>query len=336
MALSSLISLTSCNSSNLQKTDPATEAVITSSDCRVIQHRLGTVCIPRQPKRIITLDVPAILDSLVALDIKPVGSAVDHFGNGETWSRERYFPAVLPELVAGIESVGAEGTPSIEKILELQPDLILLANQSEQIYKQLSAIAPTVLIDVWKDNIPARENFRYIAQLVGQEERAEDVLDQYEKRIEDFRKQLGDRLINSEISVISHYGGLFLLSPFYATYFEVFQDIGLLIKPLFLTQENWSPISVEVMERYDADILFIIEDADRSANFISQNPLILSLESVKNGRAYIVNRKIWDFHGPIGMNLFLDELSKYLLEGKQDPYFQRSAITPLIDCPSAA
>jgi len=237
IALSSLISLIGCNSSSLQKTDPPREG-ITSSDCRVIQHRLDTVCIPSKPQRIIALDVPAILDPLPALGIKPVGTAVDHFGSGETWSGGRYFPAVLPELVAGIESVGAEGTPSIEKILELQPDLILLANQSEQVYKQLSAIAPTVLIDVWKDNIPVKENFRYIAQLVGQEEKAEEVLNQYEKRVEDFQEQLGDRLINSEISVISHYGGLFLLSPFYASYFEVFQDIGLPIKPLFLTQKS--------------------------------------------------------------------------------------------------
>jgi iron complex transport system substrate-binding protein len=324
MTLSSLLSLTSCNSSNLQKTDPTTGAIITSSDCQVVEHRLDTVCIPKQPKRIITLDVPTILDALLALDIKPVGTAVDHFGNGQTWSGGRYFPAVLPELVVGIESVGAEGTPSLEKIVELKPDLILISDGSEANYKQLSAIAPTVMIDIYNINPPIKDTFRFIAQLVGQEQKAEAVLQQYQKRVEEFQKRLGNRLTGLEISVVGHYDNLFWTSPIHVSYFEVFRDIGLPIKPLFLTQEKWSTFSVEVIDKYDADILFIVEEVGGSSDFLSQHPLILSLEAVKNGRAYIVDRKIWDFSGPIGMNLFLDDLSKYLLEGKQDPHFQKS------------
>lgn len=323
VALSFLFIITACHNSITQKTNISTVHAGAASEYRVIKHRLGEACIPLKPQRIIALDVPAILDSLLALGIKPVGTAVDHFGNGEHWSGRRYFPALLPELVTGIESVGSEGTPSLEKILKLKPDLILLADQSELAYTQLSKIAPTVLIDVWKDKIPIKENFRYIAQLVGQERKAEEVINHYQKRIEELRKRLGNRLEGLEVYVIGHYGGQFWETPFFSEYFKVFQDIGLSTKPVLLTQPDGSVFSIEVIDKYDADILFIIEDADRSSSFLSKNPLILSLEAVKNKRAYIVNRKVWDFHGPIGMNLFLDDISKYLLEGKQDPYFHR-------------
>ncbi len=251
-----------------------------------------------------------------------MGTAVDHWGNGEEWGGKRYFPALRPELVAGIESVGAEGTPSLERILKLQPDLILLADQAEQAYKQLSAIAPTALVDIWRDKIPIKESCRYIAQLVGQGEKAEEIINQYHERVEEFRKRLGNRIRGLEISVIGHYDSQFVVSPISANYFQVFQDLGLPIKPVFLKQNGWSSISIEAIDKYDGDILFIVEDVRGSSSYLSQNPLISSLKSVRNNQAYIVNRKIWDFYGPIGMNLFLDDLSRYLLEGKQDSYFQ--------------
>ena len=323
MALSSLLSIVGCNSPNFQKTDSIAEVITASSDCQVIQHRLGEACIPFEPQRIIALDVPSILDSLIALDIKPVGTAVDHFGNGEDWSSNRYFPALLPELVEGIESVGSEGTPSLEKILELQPDLILLPDFAEQSYKQLSEIAPTILIDIYNVKASIKETFRYIAQLVNREDKAENVLDQYQKRIESFQNQLDNRLSELEVSAIAHYGGEFYTSPRSAPYMQVFRDIGIPIKPIFLEQKEWTTFSLEVIDQYDADILFIVEDIGGSADFISQNPLILALEAVQNHKAYIVDRRIWDFSGPIGMNLFLDDLSKYLLEGKQDPHFSK-------------
>jgi iron complex transport system substrate-binding protein len=315
MALSFLLIITACHSPVTQQTNNSIKQLGTASECRVIQHRLGKACIPKKPKRIVTLDVPAILDSLLVLGIKPVGSTVDHFGDGNNWSGERYFPALLPELVTGIESVGAEGTPAIEKILALKPDLILIADPSEASYKQLSAIAPTVVIDIYNVEAPTKVTFRFIAQLVGQTQKAEEVLKQYQKRVEEFQKHLGNRLAGLETSVIGHYDNLFWASPIHAPYFQVFNDIGLPIKPVFLNQKKWSTFSIEVIDKYDADILFIIEDAGGSSSFLSQNILIKSLEAVKNKRAYIVNRKIWDFHGMIGANLLLDELYKCLLEG---------------------
>lgn len=324
MVLTSFLSLTSCNRFNFQKPTPTTEATTISSECRVIQHRLGETCIPFEPQRIIALDVPSILDSLIALEIKPVGTAVDHFGDGEDWSGDRYFPALMPELVEGIESVGSEGTPSLERILELKPDLILLPDFAEQSYAQLSKIASTVLVDIYNVKASIKDTLRYIAQLVGREGKAENVLDQYQERIEVFQEQLGDQLSGLEVSAIAHYGGEYYTSPESAPYMQVFRDIGIPIKPIFQGQEEWVTFSLEVIDQYDADILFIVEDAGGSAEFISQLPLVLALEAVKNNNAYIVDRRIWDFSGPIGMNLFLDDLSKYLLEGKKDPYFHKS------------
>lgn len=273
---------------------------------------------------IVTLDAQAILDSLLALGIKPVGTAVDHFGDGEDWSGKRFFPALLPELVEGIESIGTEATPSLEKILLLKPDLILLANQSELAYQQLSKIAPAVLINTWKDKIPVpiKENFRHIAKIMGKEKEGEEVLSQYQERVAEFKNQLGNRLRGLEISVIGYYDNQFYISPHFS-YFQVFRDLDLPIKPIFQKQD-YAAISIEKINDFDADVLFFIADINNPSQLLYQNPLIKSLKAVKNGKAYIADRRSWEFYGPIGMNLFLDDLSKYLLEGKQDPYFKES------------
>ncbi|PIG90720.1 iron-siderophore ABC transporter substrate-binding protein [Gloeocapsopsis sp. IPPAS B-1203] len=317
VALSFLLTTVACYNPATQEPDSSARQLANSSECRIIQHSLGEICIPLQPQRIVALDIPTVLDSLIALDIKPVGRVVDYLGG------ERYFPNLLPDEVAGIETVGREGTPSLEKVLKLKPDLILLVRDGNvQTYEQLSDIAPTAVIDVYRIRDSIKDTFRYIAQLVNREEKAEIFLSQYEKRVAEFQEKLGNKLAGLEISVIDHFGKNFWLRPKDSAIFQVFKEVGIPIKPMLLEYNEAATFSIEAIDQYDADILFIIEDG--SASYLSQQPLIQSLESVKNNRAYIVSRKIWDFGGPIGMNLFLDDISKYLLEGKKDPYFERS------------
>jgi iron complex transport system substrate-binding protein len=310
--------ITNCARPSIEQNVIATQQPVVVSECRMVKHRLGETCVPLNPQRIVALDIPAILDSLLSLGIRPVGMTVDN------WGGERYFPAVLPEKVAGIESVSKEEAPSLERILMLKPDLILMPDYYTQQYKQLSTIAPTVLIDIYNVKANIKENFQYIAKLVGQEDKAKEVLNQYQKRIEEFQKRLGKRLGGQEVSVIGYYAGNFWVGPSSASHFQVLKEIGLPIKSVLLEKDEWSTFSIEVISQYDADILFIVDNPNASTVYLSQQPLISSLEAVKNGQAYIVDPKVWDFYGPIGMNLFLDNLSEYLLEGKQDPYFQRS------------
>ena len=293
VVLSFLFIITACNKPITQNTNISTLEKETPSDCRVIKHRRGEACVPLEPKRIVALDVPAILDPLIALDIKPLGTVVDSFGDGQDWSGNRYFPALLPELVEGIEIVGVEPTPSVEKILKLKPDLILLANQFESSYEQLSKIA----------------------KIVGKQKQGEEVLARYQERISKFNERLGKRLVNSEISVLGYYQNQLYISANWASYFQVFRDIGLKIKPILLKKKEFSNISIETVSDFDADIMFFIEFNSPSKPLL-QNPLIQSLSAVKNNRAYFVDATVWEFYGPIGMNLFLDDLSKYLLEGK--------------------
>jgi len=294
---------------------PSLRKTALASECRIIQHSLGETCVPLKPQRIIALDIAAIVDPLLSLGIKPVGMADDG------WGGRRYFSAALPEEVVGIELVSNQGVFYLEKILILKPDLILINDHQKQHYKLLSMIAPTVVIDIYGVNADIKENFQHIAELVGQEEKAREVFRQYQRRIIEIQKRLGKRLEDRKIGIIYHYNGSFVYVPGFAPPYQVLKDIGLSasVQP---GKDEWFTFSIEVIDQYDTGILFIIDNPETSNSYLSQQPLILSLEAAKNGQAYIVSPKIWEFYGPIGMNLFLDDLAKYLLKGKQDPHFE--------------
>jgi iron complex transport system substrate-binding protein len=132
-----------------------------------------------------------------------------HLNNGK---EKEVLLGVSFDEVEGIKNVGDASQPSLEKILLLKPDLILTTDYSnaDQKYNLLSAIAPTVPVftqeDIpsinWENKPYFQENLRYIAKIIGQETKAEEVLSQYQKRIEELQKRLGNHLEQIEISVI--------------------------------------------------------------------------------------------------------------------------------------
>lgn len=303
MAFSFLL-ITACHRLELQKA----ENLAMPAECRVVQHKFGEACIPLQPQRIVVLDPYSVLDPLLSLNIRPVGTTIIE------WGGRKYFTGLTTDEVQGIEIIGTTQQPSLERVHMLKPDLILFAEWQEHIYEIISKIAPAIPDERNKFKLSFKDHFRAVAQLVGQEKKADEVLKQYQKRVEEVRKVLGNQLENLEISVIMHDRD-FYLPPNHAGFFQVLTDIGLHLKPVFLTQKEWSGISIETINEYDADILFIVNLANQPPSYFFQNPLIASLKSVKNNRAYVVDSTIWEAYGPLGMNKLLDELPQYLLEG---------------------
>lgn len=107
-------------------------------ECRVVTHDMGESCVPIQPQRVIVLDTSA-LDAALFLGIRPIGSdSLNDLG---------YF-SYSDEDLSGIELVGDSCQPSIEKILSLNPDLIIAYlcrdESKDETYQRLSRIAPVV------------------------------------------------------------------------------------------------------------------------------------------------------------------------------------------------
>ncbi|AFY58533.1 ABC-type Fe3+-hydroxamate transport system, periplasmic component [Rivularia sp. PCC 7116] len=114
----------------------------TISQTRVVKHAMGKTKVPLNPKKVVVIGG---LDNALALGIKPIAA---------TTLGDNNYLNYLESKTKEVRKVGVNGSPNLEKILYLKPDLILGLNWDADIYQQLSQIAPTVLADAdksWKE-----------------------------------------------------------------------------------------------------------------------------------------------------------------------------------------
>lgn len=111
------------------------------------------------------------MGALIALDVIPIGTPGLHLKN-------LYFA----EALAGIEDIGAYGNGSIEKIIDLQPDLIITSENDETKYNLLSKAAPTISVPYGQLK-NAHEELNYFGELLGREAEAKAWLADYDERV---------------------------------------------------------------------------------------------------------------------------------------------------------
>ncbi|BAY86121.1 iron(III) dicitrate-binding periplasmic protein [Calothrix parasitica NIES-267] len=192
--------------------------------------------------------------------------------------------------------------------------MILGREYQKDIYNLLTNIAPTVLID-WSSFPSFQDNFRYIAQVLGKEEEAKQVFDQYQARIQQFQQSMGKRLEGIEVSVIGFSEQNIKTFSRDATFNQIIDDAGLKRIAIQKNQkERFLELSIESLNDYDADVLFVInESQDKQLSYL-KNPLWSQLKAVKNKQVYQVEPDIWYAGGPLGANKILDDLLKYLVK----------------------
>jgi iron complex transport system substrate-binding protein len=298
------IAIVSCNTIRTHQVEESSSASAGSFvEKKIIRDAFGQVEIPTHPERIIVLDDIQILDPVLALGIKPIG-AVSCFDCYES------FRGIPESLVSNIVDVGISSQPSLERIFSLKPDLIIAHKTSEQDYRQLSTIAPTVAIDYLK-LMDFKERLRYFAGVLGVNDRAEEILAQYESRVRHLREQLGKNL-ERKTAFLFHSDDLliYVYSPEALAQNQILQDVGLKFTQLQQSQREFQVMpSLESIPQYDADYFFVITRDKESLSFLKQ-PIWSTLKAVQNKQVYAVR---WDIGGPIGANRVIDDLYKYLV-----------------------
>jgi iron complex transport system substrate-binding protein len=138
----------------------------------VANEEVGETVIPAKPERVIVLDTGE-LDNMASLGIEPVGIAHP--------ADVGMAPGYLD--VGDAVDLGPYDALDLEQIKNLEPDLILgtsLRIDDDDLKRQLQEIAPTVLAP--RPGVLWKENFLLNAAAVGEEERAQELLDAYEER----------------------------------------------------------------------------------------------------------------------------------------------------------
>lgn len=279
----------------------------TEFPCRTVPHLMGETCVPENPQKVIVLGLDLLGDSF-ALDVEPIGTA--------RFDTSSEFPNYLFEnrgraIAQEITNVGGHSNPNLETILRLQPDLIIGSSEHLPLYNKLTQIAPTVLsgseAGEWK------EKLMFLGITLNKREKAHELLDEWDRRVAEFQTVMGDRLTNTEVSVVNirkDHVRLYLKCIFSG---KILQDVGL-PRPAAQDKNDFhSIISLEAVSDMDGDVVFILDmGGGEFKQQLQRHPLWFQLEAVQKGKVYEVNSNHWTGGNIIAANLVLDDLFRYL------------------------
>jgi iron complex transport system substrate-binding protein len=281
--------------------------------CRHVRHALGEACVPNQPQRVITLSVPSLANAL-ALGITPIASVV-------------YFdepPPYLAEHLGQIEIIGKHDQPSLERILALDPDLIIgLRYGTEPTYNQLRRVAPTVA-DNWEGYPSWREHFEFVARVLGREELAQQAWDRYYARVQSLQAMLEEEQDPPEVSFIHTCCGTIDLDAANSFNGSILDDVGLRRPPTQAVPVHGGIIrlSQERLMDIDGDVLFVAAEgaeATQAITRLTQEPIWQKLRAVQAGRVHAVDYPTWRGGNLLAADEVIDDLVTYLVEESSQP-----------------
>jgi iron complex transport system substrate-binding protein len=306
-----LFSSAACSQKSQPPTSFSSSAKLQTGEFRTVKHLKGTTKVPLNPQRIIALDNIA-LDSVLALKEKPI-AALYNENTGD-------LPIHLRDRVAGIEPL-SPSQQNLEVITALKPDLILGGKNVEPVYNLLSQIAPTLLLvqggdSNWKNVL------KLTATALGKPEKAEQLLQDYQQRLDQLKRELGPQADDLKISVVRVFPGRIRLYQKGSFVGEILEDAGLSRPASQQNEQLWQEISKERIKDADGDVIFVWALGDRADNALEKlksDPLWSQLKAVRENRIYEVPGH-WIGSGPLAANAVIDDLFRYLLNnGTKSP-----------------
>lgn len=288
---------------------PSFEAVSCwiGNDGLVIKHAKGELRLQQPPKRIVVLDIQ-YADQLTTLNEQPVGSV----GIGGAVIR---FPDYLQDKLGQMKVIGTYEQPNVDSISLLQPDLIVCTEVHEQLYVQLSQLAPTIMFQ-------RNENWRTILKIFGaitdKREEANRILVEYREKAAGLSGRLAHTLQGQRVALIRpRDGSIRIHTAAHRTGAVLYEDLGL-PEPPFIAQPSDSAyhISVDVLPEVNANHYFLLSNEmfKERVNDMQCSMVWNSLGAVKEQRVYTVDASTWiGSYGPTGINRILDEVAQTLL-----------------------
>ncbi|OBZ18323.1 hypothetical protein A8L34_01685 [Bacillus sp. FJAT-27264] len=282
------------------KTDQNTPA---EAQTRTISTIKCDIEVPLHPQRIVVL---YLLGDVLALGIKPVG--VSDVSEG----------AAFEDELKDVQKLGTWFEASPEAVLDLNPDLIIVP--SEETYEALHQIAPTILIPYEK--MTAEERVAMIGEVVGKKDEAQNLFDDFHKKVEDSKQKLQAAGILDKTVSIMEGGKDRSMSVVNSKQFGrgsqvVYEYLGMKAPELIQqkidasTGADAESISFEVLAKYSGDYIF--RSSYNGMADLTSDPLWNSIPAVKEGHLLSIDFGLSYYNDIYSLNAQLDYIVDSLL-----------------------
>jgi len=263
------------------------------------QSETGPIEVPANPKKVILLS--GFTGNVIDLGVNIVGVDV--------WSKNN--PTFKDEL-KDVEEVSDE---NLEKIIELEPDLIIGLSNIKNLDK-LKEIAPTVTYTWGK--VDYLTQHLEIGKLLNKEKEAQAWIDDFKSRAqtagEEIRAKIGE---DATVSVLEAYDkDLYVFGDNWARGTEIlYQAMNLKmpekVKEMAL-KSGYYTISTEVLPEYAGDYVILSKYADADSSF-QETETYKNIPAVKNKRVFELNGNGASFSDPVTLENQLEFFKKSFL-----------------------
>lgn len=250
---------------------------------RTIEYLGESYEVPEKVERIVVTGAMEAMEDMVVLNVHPVG-AIAIGGK---------FPELYASVTDKAESIGEKIKPNFEKILELNPDVILGSTKfPEEVQSKLEKIAPTILVSHISTNWES--NLNLLAELTGKQADAEKILSTYKADIEAAKSTLTEKLQDQKVAAIRIRGGQAYVYPKEVFLNAVlYGELGLAVPNEVAKAKSQEAISVEQLADMNPDYLFVQFSTDENADApnaledFKKNPIIQNITAFKNDQVFV-------------------------------------------------
>lgn len=263
------------------------------------QAETGPIEVPADPQRVVMLS--GYTGNVLDLGVNVVGV--------DTWSKNN------PTFKEKLKDVQEVSEDDLEKIIELEPDLIIALSTVKNLDK-LNEIAPTVTYTWGK--VDYLTQHVEICKLLNKEKEARAWVDDFKQRAEeigeDIRTKIGK---DSTVSVIEAYGkDLYVYGNNWARGTEILYQTMKLNMPEKVKKDalkaGYYTLSAEVLPKYAGDYVILSKYSDANTSF-QETDTYKNIPAVKNGHVIEMQGEGASFTDPITLEKQLAFFKKAFL-----------------------
>ncbi|PQC31823.1 siderophore ABC transporter substrate-binding protein [Enterococcus mundtii] len=303
------LGLAACGNNEAKTSETTASSTVATDTMLTVKDSNGeSVEVQQNPEKVVVFDNGS-LDTLDALGVgdKVIGAATKNL------------PAYL-EKYQEVESAGGIKEPDLEKINEMQPDLIIISGRQSDYQEQLSQIAPTLYLamDAEKPWESMQENVTTLAKIFDKEKEAEEKLTDLTKQIDEV-KEKASALDQTALVTLVNEGQLSAYGS--GSRFGLVHDLFGFKQAddQIEASTHGQSVSYEYVLEKNPGILFVIDrtkaiGGDTSNDNVAANELVAQTDAGKNDQVISLQPDVWYLSGGglESMNLMIEDVNQAL------------------------
>lgn len=291
VALLTVFSLVACGTSSKTEESTAKNSSEKETATLTVTDSNGSIEVPKNPKKVVVFDNGSL-------------DTIDALGEGKTivGAPTKNLPEYLSNYKK-VESAGGIKEPDLEKINELQPDLIIISGRQKDYQEKLSKIAPTMYLAVdtketWNST---KQNIETLAEIFDKKTEAAKKIAELEKEITDVKEKAtasNDKALITLVNEgqLSAYGKDSRFGIIHDTF--GFKEAD----PAIETSTHGQSVSYEYVLETNPDVLFVIDrtkaiGGDDSNDNVAANELVKQTNAGKNNKVISLQPDVWYLSG---------------------------------------